>query len=91
MESIREKLRGRTSKLKERQSERLGIKPKTRRFYKKVLLSLEPDDVRFLDHLVNEINAKTKRQTSRSEMVRLAIDLLRIMEFDEIITSLKEL
>lgn len=91
MPSIRDKLKGKTSKLQKRQSEGLGIQPKQQRTYKKALISLETEDIFFLKNLVTEINMHTKRQTSKSELLRLALDLLRQKSLEEILESLKEI
>lgn len=91
MKSIREKLKGKTSKLQKGYSEDLGIRPKQRRTYKKVLFSLEPEDEHFLNQLVANLNTRTRRQTSKSELVRLAIELLRRKNLDEILRSLKQI
>lgn len=59
--------------------------------YKKVLFTLEYPDIEVLDEIVSKVNQQTKRKTSKSELVRVGISLLKNKTSYEIIGILKNM
>lgn len=57
--------------------------------YKRVLFTLEYADIEALDEIVNKINHHTKRKTSKSELVRVGINMLKKKTSYEILGILK--
>jgi hypothetical protein len=56
----------------------------------RILTLLEPDELTFLDKTVAELKPQ-RRRTSRNELVRLGIAMLRKMEADELLQHLRDL
>ncbi|MFH1645167.1 MAG: hypothetical protein ABIB11_01985 [Candidatus Omnitrophota bacterium] len=57
--------------------------------YKRVLFTLEHEDIEALNEIVNKINNHTKRKTSKSELVRVGINMLKKKTSFEILCLLK--
>lgn len=59
--------------------------------YKRVLFTLEHADIEALDEIVNKINNHTRRKTSKSELVRVGINMLKKKTSFEILGILKSM
>ena len=59
--------------------------------YKRVLFTLEYADKEVLDEIVNKINNHTRRKTSKSELVRAGINILKKKTSYEILGILKSM
>lgn len=57
--------------------------------YKRVLFTVEHTDIEALDEIVNKINKHTRRKTSKSELVRTGINMLKKKTSYEILGILK--
>jgi len=57
--------------------------------YKRVLFTLEHADIEALNEIVNKINQHTRRKTSKSELVRVGINMLKKKTSFEILGLLK--